>query len=323
MAEARDNLSPDARRVVRLLQTAAERAKREILNPPGGTDNAKAFNASRAAQRLAGIRRELEKFKVEAARVAGEEIGRAYRIGIRRGEQLAAQAGVNVGGIRGSFTQIDSSRAAVLSRQTAGDLAKAFDSIGNVAERVMRRSHALGLNDEKINRIIAGGTIDGTPQQTLQELRKELRKVANNGMVEVVNPRSGLVTTFKPNHYADLVFQTKTREATVIATAGRLQDSGIDLVEIIGSNSANFCTAFVGKVFSLSGKHPTYPPFDSLPHGGPPFHPRCSKSIVAFVEELATADERRKSEPDDAVRELINKSPTDAARSFRQTVQSQ
>lgn len=311
-------LSPQTRRLIRLLRMAGERARRTILHPPGGTDSAREFAASRAAQQLAQIRRELAALVAAIPRVVGAEIGRAYRAGLVTADRMARQAGVREGPIGGSFTQLDTRRAEVLLRQTTSDLTTAANSIGRVAERTLRQTHALGLNDQTVNRLLAGGTIEGVPAQTLRELRQRLRRIAQGGLVEVVNPRSGVVTTFKPDYYADLVFQTKTREATTIATAGRLEESGIDLVRIIGSNSANFCTAFVGKVFSLSGNHPEYPPLASLPGGGPPFHPRCSKTIVAFVEELASDEQLARSRPDDAVRELMGATPAVAQRAYRQ-----
>ncbi len=225
----------------------------------------------------------------------------------------ARDAGVQ-GPAAGSFTLLDRRKAEVLLHQTTSDLTTAANSIVAVAERTMRQTHALGLNDAAVNRIIAGGMLDGVPDEAHRELRKRLRRIAEGGLVETVNPRSGVVTTHKPEAYADMVFQTKTREAATIATAGRLAESGIDLVRIIGSDSANFCTHFVGKVFSLNGTHPEYPPLANLPRGGPPFHPRCSKTIVAFIEELATSEQIAKSRPNDAVRELMGATPAEAQR---------
>jgi hypothetical protein len=58
-------------------------------------------------------------------------------------------------------------------------------------------------------------------------------------------------------------------------------------VKIIGSRTPHFCTAYVGLVFSISGHDGRYPPLSVLPLGGIPLHVGCTKTLVAFVPELA------------------------------------
>ncbi|MBC8107733.1 MAG: hypothetical protein H7Z14_14165 [Anaerolineae bacterium] len=320
MAEAPKTLSPDARRVIRLLRIAAEKCRRIVLNPPGGTESARAFASSRAAAQLAEINRELDQLKVVAVRVGNAEIERKYREGLIAAEKMAKDAGVRRAGsaVAGTFSRVDRRQAEVLSRDVATNLIKAIDSIKRVTGRVVRQTQALGLNDKKVNRIIAGGTIEGMPADTLRKLRKETRRIANGGFVETVNKTTGVVTRHRPDDYADLVYQTKTREATRIATAERLSERGIDLVKIIGSNSVNFCTHFVGKVYSISGKSTEYPALSSLPGGGPPFHPRCSKTIVAFILLLATPKQIDDSKQTAATRELSGKTAAEAQKIARQ-----
>jgi len=48
---------------------------------------------------------------------------------------------------------------------------------------------------------------------------------------------------FKPEYYADLVYQTKLAETTNIATLPRLKENKIRYVKIIGKTSRNFCNA--------------------------------------------------------------------------------
>ena len=50
----------------------------------------------------------------------------------------------------------------------------------------------------------------------------------------------------------------------------RLGELGLDLVAFVGRVSDNFCSAFLGQVFSLSGTSNKYPAYASLPGGGPP-----------------------------------------------------
>lgn len=103
---------------------------------------------------------------------------------------------------------------------------------------------------------------------------------------------------------------------TNIATLTRLRARNIDLVVVLGSTSPRFCTAFRGKVFSISGTHPRWPALSTLPRGGAPFHPRCTKRYAAFVEEAATPDELARAVLGPAGRELLGKPPGEAQKAF-------
>jgi hypothetical protein len=92
---------------------------------------------------------------------------------------------------------------------------------------------------------------------------------------------------------------------------------GLDLVRIVGRISDNFCTAWLGQVFSLSGRHPTYPALAALPGGGPPFHPNCSKSSAPFIEDLADATDERVAAGDPDARKLIGMSAAEAQKAYR------
>jgi len=65
------------------------------------------------------------------------------------------------------------------------------------------------------------------------------------------------------------------------------------------------------------GQHPRYPHFDSLPSGGPPFHPNCSKSVRAFVEDLASDEQKQRAQGVPDAEKLLGVSPTEAQRRFK------
>jgi hypothetical protein len=85
----------------------------------------------------------------------------------------------------------------------------------------------------------------------------------------------------------------------------------------VGLVSTHFCTAFLGQVFSLSGKSDKYPAYSELPGGGPPFHPNCSKSTRPFVEELASPAQLEQAEGLDDADKLLGDDPARAQRKFR------
>jgi hypothetical protein len=129
--------------------------------------------------------------------------------------------------------------------------------------------------------------------------------------------KNGDPMEFGVGHYADMVARTKTRQATVTARHGRLEELGLDLVSIVGRVSQYFCTAFLGQVFSLSGKSEKYPAYSELPGGGPPFHPNCSKSTRPFVEELADERQMAAAEPLEDAGTLLGMDVSRAQRAFK------
>lgn len=186
----------------------------------------------------------------------------------------------------------------VAAARTHGENAKTL--FRSMAESQANRIQAggFGTAELNVNRAVARGLITGDPVATDRAIRELFRDPANptresarklgGRLIEVGN------ATMTVRDYADVVARTRTREATETAHRERLLSGGIRLGQIFGSNSANFCTAFVGLVVSLTGSDETidgvtYPARERLPNGGPPFHPRCSKNTVAFDPDLASS----------------------------------
>jgi hypothetical protein len=290
---------------------AAKRLSDIVANPPGKTQAARDFRAAFAAQKIDQITTIL---KAQSSAWAGVQVTAAYKDGIARAHQQAVDAGVvtdtNVRPTAGSFTLIDQRTVQRFALDTVMDLHKAADSLGDRTVSVLRQTQQLGLAESDINKILAGGVIEGKPVETIRALREAMRAV--HGESVEINGRN-----FDVKYYAEMVARTKTRQATVQARHGRLEELGLDLVAIVGRVSDNFCTAFLGQVFSLSGKSTKYPAYSSLPGGGPPFHPNCTKSTRPFVEELASSKQLDNAEILPASEKLLGQTPTQAQRSFK------
>lgn len=291
---------------------ASQRLKKIVLNPPGRTAASQAYRAAFAADRVFQIDRILASLKTAASTWAGKNIPTAASAGIRLAHRQAVEAGVKTRGdvVAGKFTLVDQRAVQQFAIDTIGDLHKAADSMGATAKSALRHTQQQGLSEAQINQVLAVGVIEGRPRDTIRALRAELEKV--HGEKVEINGRS-----FDVRYYAEMVARTKARQATVHARHERLAALDLDLVMIVGRISNNFCTAFLGQVFSLGGKSSKYPAYASLPGGGPPFHPNCSKSTRPFVEELATKREERMAEPDDTVGRLLGTDPTTAQRAFK------
>lgn len=300
-----------------LFTTAGERLKRMVLHPTGRTQGAREFRAGRAAQLNAQVDRVLADLGRHTAAWVGQAVPAAFTAGIQRADQQARDAGVRVEGRGpvGSFALIDRRAVEVFAHDITADLNRAAESMADRAVRLLRDTAQRGLSEQDINTILAGGVIQGQPVQAIRELRESLRAVHGN-RVRILD-KNGDPMEFRVGYYAQLVARTRTREATVHARHSRLKDLGLDLVAIVGRISRNFCSAFLGQVFSLSGKHGKYPAYSSLPGGGPPFHPQCSKSTRPFVEELAGEKQKEDAEGNDDAQQLLNTEPADAQRRYR------
>lgn len=295
---------------------ASKRLAAIVRKPPGGTAAGREFRQARAAGQIAQVDSILVGLKRQASGWVGKNLSSSYRDGRARGAKQAEEAGVRVArsGLAGDFGVIDQRALVVLARDTAGDLNKAADSIGSAAKTVLRHTAQEAIPESKINQILAGGIIEGKPRDTIRLLKEELEAVV--GGTVTIQGKNGPIE-FDVGYYAEMVVRTKTREAVETARHNRLAELGIDLVVVTGKVSNSFCTAYLGKIFSLSGKHPKYPALASLPSGGPPFHPNCSKSTRPFVEELARDDQINDGAPGGDVAKLVGVDAATAQKRFK------
>lgn len=284
--------------LAKMYERSAARLRQIVLNPHGSTDSGQAFNRGRAAQLLAQVDAEIRSLKNSATTWIGPALSDAFDKGINTANAQAITAGV-VGPdlhskVTGAgFNMVDRDAVTIIARTTQGDLFKAADSMRSQAFRALTSMADVGVSNADVNRIIAGGIIEGTPRQTIRTLRNELELV--NGKKITIFTKSGGTITFDTGYYAKLVAVTKTREARVTARHERLADLGLDLVEIIGRPSKNPCSLLLGKIFSLSGRSNKYPAFSGVSEGQPPyhlFHPNCSKSTAPISERRIKREHR-------------------------------
>lgn len=285
-------------------------------------DSREAYTASQQQQHLARMQQEI----AQAMRGVGgvpssldEPTRRAVAAAIAQGEAQLRELGLKpTDRIPGSpiagprFGLVDRRAVEVIARDTvakassdiAGSMRAALDSQGRAAGDLFRRlsqsvirDGSSPLRESATNRAIARGLITGNVREANGLLRdifrdpsatiaESYRKLGN----QIIQVGRAEMTV---RSYASLVVRTRTREATVAARHERLGASGISLVQITGRTSVNFCTAFIGLVVSLTGEQVSdgvrYPALASLPGGGPPFHPNCTKGTAAYIPDLVSA----------------------------------
>jgi hypothetical protein len=297
---------------------AAKRIKQVVENPSGRTAGSKEFKRARAATLIDQVDQVLGQLGHATSGWIGKNVPAAAVAGRKLANKQAVEAGVRPKGqaaIEGSFHLIDHRAVQVLAIDAFRDLNKAAQGMGDRAKFALHTTAQQELGEAEINKILAGGLIEGKPVETIKKLRDALKQV-HGETVKVIN-KNGDEMNFDAGYYAELVARTKTRQASVVARHERLSELGMDLVAIVGLISKNFCTAFLGQVFSLSGNSDKYPAYSSLPGGGPPFHPLCSKSTRPFVEELASDKQLDQADGLDDADKLLGMDATQAQRAFK------
>jgi hypothetical protein len=305
---------------------AARRLRGIVIKPAGITRASRAFKQARAAVLVAQVDRVLGELGDKSRKWVGANVPKAAAAGVKLADKQAVEAGVrgqktegrsqkSEGPIQGSFHLINTGTVSVFARDAAADLAKGTGAMGDTAKRVLRATAQMGLSEAEIDRVLAGGVITGQPVLAIRELREELRKV--HGEQVSVKTKTGGVMTFDVGAYASLVARTKTRQSQEVARHERLEALDLDLVAIVGRVSKYFCSAFLGQVFSISGKSTKYPSLSSLPGGGPPFHPNCSKSTRPYVEALASPKQEDMAGGIDDAQKLLGDTPAEAQRKYQ------
>lgn len=100
-----------------------------------------------------------------------------------------------------------------------------------------------------------------------EALIKAVRRWSENGIPSIVDKAGRQWTT---EAYANMVIRSNTRRVTTEVQMARAKEYGCDLVEISAHAGARpLCAPYQGKIFSLSGKDPKYPPFSSTSYGEP------------------------------------------------------
>lgn len=155
---------------------------------------------------------------------------------------------------------------------------KSLDSIKTMASRFRRGSIPEDLQQKReIN--------TGLSATILVSLhRSRLRPRIRDSLVRITGS-DGRVHKFELSYFANLVAVNAKFSAFSRAAVARSGLNGHDLVQCSPQPSTigDFCDAYRGQVFSISGADPDYPPMSSMPGGGAPMHPRCHHYLIPYT----------------------------------------
>lgn len=195
----------------------------------------------------------------------------AFRAGLKVSQRLLAEQGQRV---NATFTQVHRTAVEAIVRDTMGDLLRATHLMEERVKDRIRRVFA-----EELRGITAAGFRGGDQAQRIVE------RLAEEQIFGITDKRGRFIPM---DHYAKVVANTKLREAHTRGTEANIRDNGGDLVRISTHlHIPDPCSAFEGKVYSLTGRTPGYPVIQRHT----PFHPSCRHVELPFVETFRSEAE--------------------------------
>lgn len=116
------------------------------------------------------------------------------------------------------------------------------------------------------------------------KIRDYLRRfVDDDELIEVGN------RLYNVRSYSEMLSRTTLREAQTAATLDVCDQYDNDLVQFSDHQTeCEQCKEFEGNIYSISGKHPDYPPLEEMP----PIHPNCEHSLLP-TSDIAIRSERK------------------------------
>jgi len=217
----------------------------------------------------------------------------------KRGSQVAIQVGKDIG-VTGEINygnRLNTQTVAVLTDQMTRDLVTANASMKKTIPSFLRATQQKILEDRAITELIAEGIVLGEARKaTSDALYQTMRIKMAEGQFITINGRN-----YNPESYAELVVRTRTREAAAQGTVNSALELGMDLVQIdVHGDACPLCRTRMGRVYSISGTHPEFPPLDARP----PYHPNCECNLFPVTEGYL-----RRRGIYDQMRELSQKTP--------------
>lgn len=224
---------------------------------------------------------------------------------------------------RNEFGDINRAFSAVNSTALRAIVASMEDHLADVARQVyttaaiaVRKTQLTLQQDAAVREAVTGGIIRGaagreisndiaavvlagkSSPEALKRLQErgfhqdtlELYKRLSQGQMVTVGKK-----TMNVRAYANLVARTMARQATSVATVVRLQQNGIDHVQVSKhrQKKADVCTLIAGQVFYIGPlpKDPLgFPSIKEIPGGEFPPHPNCSHVFQPYVAALKPAE---------------------------------
>jgi len=226
-----------------------------------------------------------------------------------------AQAGAeSVAGVRVSdgFSGASNAQLNILIATMTARLEEIHRQVLQTAGFVIRNTQLKAQANQEIRQTIVDGIVRGkTGRDVSNDIAKailtgkvspdaaeRLRAAGHAGDIELYKQLSEgqFITVGKKRMdvraYSNLVAKTMTREAATVATVARLQQSGVNHIQVSMTmpTDPDVCALIAGNVYYVgAGADPLgFPSYTIMPGGKIPAHPHCRHVAMPFVAALKT-----------------------------------
>ena len=218
--------------------------------------------------------RVLDKF---AKRWTTENIDKYYNRGAEGVYSTFRRANIDIGDIA-----VDPRRIQIIAANAYGEFTDAHRFVGRVINDEIRQAGVEAIAEK----LSAGDTVK-------QAKKNLVNKLTDKGITGIRDRRGRMI---RLDAYAEMVARSTTREATNLATMDQLQELNHDLVQMSDHASpCEICAPLEGRVYSISGSSPDYPPLD-IAHGEgfANIHPNCKHVLTPYIAKFDPNQERTK-----------------------------
>lgn len=206
------------------------------------------------------------------------------------------------------FTQINRATVMALAADLARDNGDALAGSARLYSDVFTRTQQAVVAEAQIQEAIAAGQLEGLgPQRLAQrivttlrdgatarlkgylpdDLRQNMADVASGKSI-VIMCRDGVERRYQLRSYGETVARSASRMAASAGVEDATRAFGGDLVQIsVHFGACPICIPIQGKVYSLSGRSPDFPPLTA--EVTPPIHPRCAHVLMGAPVEFMQA----------------------------------
>lgn len=223
---------------------------------------------------LRQVNDQVQKLNQEAYAWVNESIPEHYKLGVDQVSASLEAMDLTIPEGAGSFAGLHTAAIEILVKNTYQDLIDANYFVGRQIYDAVRQ---VGL-DAIAQKLSVGETVRQCKKNLIQALVDE-------GINGIKDKRGRSISL---GVYAETVARSTTREATNRACLNQLTALGYDLVRMSShAASCPVCAPLEGRVYSISGKDPRYPPL-SIAYSGAHanVHPNCRHVLVPYIEAL-------------------------------------
>ncbi len=160
---------------------------------------------------------------------------------------------------------------------------QAKDVFNLVNTTMLRQAEQIYIDilNQTVGKVLTGVQ---TPQQALSETAA---RWAEQGIPALVDRRGRKWTT---EAYVNMVMRSMSNRISNDMQFARMDDYGVDLIEVSSHLDARpKCAPYQGRIYSRSGRHPKYPPFNSTSYGQPDglLGINCRHVIYPYIEGVS------------------------------------